>query len=187
MKPFFICVTIILIVTVILLFNSEFCHKNPKPSPNYTWTPCIDACSNAQEQCMQGCSNTGGDSYCNLTCVIDGSLCADSCPGVPSIRNGCVFGVNIFRESDSVLIGEVGGWSPHAFELLPSDFPVVVTTQTSLVQGWNPNDDENYLVISTPGCFVVWFWGGYYTTNIECTENSELLSANFYKNMPPRS
>ena len=149
----------------------------------YSWNNCISKCNDAQEECMQGCYSINGENSCELACLVNASICADECPGSPSLRNGTMSSIYIYRLTDMVKVGTISGWSPHALELLPIDFPLLVSDNYNANENWDRKNAFNY-VIQDPGCFVIWDWGGYYKTHVICTENSKVYKPDYYKNRP---
>jgi hypothetical protein len=155
-----IILVLIIIVIVVVIYLS---FKGAEDSCD----SCGDACTAHFEDCQTGCSNCGDDcgQGCDLGCLAVYTSCTNNCyPPCQvqySIRNGCVFSMN-FINSSGVMLGSLGGWSPYKIKLDSSDFPVVCC--------YNSTDAKKCggYVIKDPGCYILWFFSGYYTTNEIC-------------------
>jgi len=85
------------------------------------------------------------------------------------IRNGTLYSLYIYN-SNNVLLGSMGGWSPYSLEVQKSDFPLLATyCDVLLPYDKCKNHGDMGVVIKEPGCYVVWYIDYYYTTSEVCS------------------
>jgi len=87
------------------------------------------------------------------------------------IRNGTLYTLYVYN-ANNVLLGSLGGWSPYTIEVQKSDFPLLATYCDVLLHYDKCKRDVTLgTVIQNPGCYVVWYIDGYYTTEEICTHH----------------
>lgn len=130
---------------------------------------CEYLCSQAFENCEQGCTNIDGGSGCDLSCETQSSICDRKCyTPIYAIRNGTVYTLYVYDYASRNLLGSLDGWSPYTITI--NKFPIIATscdpTQISNPQCWTSS--VLGLLITDPGCYIVWYFNGYYTTDEVC-------------------
>ena len=163
----FIIVIISVIVTIIY-----FMTRSTTITRSLTFediNACVTQCDNQFEACQQACDNLGPDcgNGVRLACTITESVCNRDCyPSIYAIRNGSIYTL-YFYDVDGNLLGNLSGWSPDKITVNASKFPILACV-------CNPNtscdcsSNNNGILINGPGCYIVWYAEGFYTTSEVC-------------------
>lgn len=165
-------IIIITVVTVILII--VFNHQSALGATNRITTlkdinTCLQNCDNQFEACQQACDNLGPDcnSTIRLSCSINQSICSRDCyPSIYTVRNGSVYTLNYFN-SQGTLLGTLAGWSPNKITVHSSDFPITACVCNPINQ-CDCTNDNNGVRLPSPGCYIVWFFDGFYSTSEIC-------------------
>lgn len=164
-------VIIIFIIGVILLI--VYVPKPRKTALDQANNACLNACNDKWEDCQQACTNINGDNGCQVACETLNLQCTNACyPDVYALRNGTVWTLYVFR-SDGTFINSLIATSPYRLVVQASDFPIIATYCATLT-GENQCDYRNPdfgMTIPTPGCYIVWYDQGYYTSDEICSKS----------------
>jgi len=86
-----------------------------------------------------------------------------------ALRNGTIYTIYFYR-SDGTLIDYRDGWSPYRLPVKDIDFPITASRCEPGSSGCTV-DNGSTMVINNPGCYVVWYFGGLYTTDEICYDS----------------
>jgi hypothetical protein len=133
---------------------------------------CINTCNEGWENCQQACTNINGDNGCQLSCELLYTQCTNNCyPDVYALRNATPWTLYFFRSSGT-LIGSRIGTSPYRLVVQASDFPIIATYCSDLKNnGCDYTNIDFGMTITDPGCYIVWYDQGYYTTAEVCSKS----------------
>ena len=135
---------------------------------------CLNACNAQFENCNQACANLGPDAGpgCDLSCTTNNTFCTESCyPQVYALRNATPWQLYFFRASGT-LIDTRDGDSPYRLVVQTSDFPIIATYCDNIVNNGCDYGDPDYgIIIQDPGCYIIWYYVGYYTTDEVCARS----------------
>lgn len=160
-----ITVVIIVIITIIYFVNPS----DLKPLLVDDINTCVNGCENQFQNCLQACDNLGPDcgDDVRLSCTIVESVCNRDCyPAIYTLRNGSVYTLYFYR-IDGSLIGSLPGWSPNKLTVTASDYPVTACVCNPL-NSCNCNNNSNGVVVNGAGCYIFWYFAGFYVTPEIC-------------------
>ena len=109
-------------------------------------------------------------SNCYTTCGAEFAQCSQNCSGgceAPAdiqIRNGSVYTINVFSNDKKTKLGTLTGWYTYPIVLQATDFPIYYTYCSDLTQDYCYTDSRFGEILNTPNCYVVWYFGRFYTT-----------------------
>ena len=144
-------------------------------SSNTKADQCSD-CDTSFHSCNQACSLIGAKGVgCKLACLITSYVCRyQNCPHQYALRNASVYTMNFFR-SDNHKLGTLGGVSPDRITVEYSDFPITATycsdddyLSKDPKKAYCHTDNHYSYVYNDEGCYILWYAGGYYTTDELC-------------------
>jgi len=108
---------------------------------------------------------------CSIPVVIQLWSCWDNtyppCLLSYALRNGSIFTVYFWR-NDGTLIDYRDGWSPYKLQVKEEDFPITASTCDTFSGNVCNVDNGLAMIINDPGCYIVWSFGGLYTTDEIC-------------------
>lgn len=162
---------ILLIVVVTIISIIYICKpKNNDIGIGTDINTCLNQCNDTFQSCLSACDNIDGGSTCQSICTIDNAICGNQCyPDIYALRNATVYSLNFFSSTGQFL-GNREGDSPYKLVVQESDFPIIATYCSDLSR---VNCDytfyEDGITITEPGCYIVWYYYGYYTTSEICS------------------
>jgi hypothetical protein len=146
----------------------EKMYKRPEVGPIKYDESCVDTCADKFEDCLQACENIDGGNSCDTICEINGTVCNHDCYApIFTIRNGSVYTLYLYDYESLQLLGTLDGWSPDKITIVK--FPILVTDcdPTNVTKSCGDSSVQG-MVITDPGCYIVWYFYGYYTTDEVC-------------------
>lgn len=165
-----------IILIIILIGISMYIYKKmayDKPvAVSEECNVCLSDCDNTLQHCMRSCK--GGyaqKAACGTVCLaaygIKQDLCYPPCPRQFAIRNGSVYNMNFFNSAGTKL-GSLSGWSPNKILLKGADFPLYACYDDEEGACLTWSDSRYNYKIDQPGCYILWYFAGFYTTPEIC-------------------
>ena len=145
-------------------YDSETCQEAKQD--------CWDTFNQGTKRCI-AVSDGNNNTFiaCSIPVVLQLWACWDNiyppCPLSYALRNGSVYPVYFYR-SDGTFIDYRDGWSPYSLPVKDTDFPITASICSTFGDPDCTVDNGSEMTIKDPGCYVVWYFGGLYTTDEIC-------------------
>lgn len=142
---------------------------------------CQNDCGIWNTTCTVACGllDPADAAICLMGCGLTKKICDFTCTGKLGIRNASLFHVRLFDKNMKV-IAQLGPVDPRRQDVDKEQFPITVlrcpgsgdyenTCTPEFVSTFVAPNDRNWTMkIDKPGCVIIWFAGGFYTTKGAC-------------------